>query len=146
MLERAEILQSIPQGDPFVFVDAAEVSEKSITGHYTITGEECFMAGHFPNRPVFPASIMVEALGQLAIVYLYQTYAPEGLDLESIYFISSEDVNCRRKCFPGERLDMKINVKTVREPAVTFRGGITVGDETAVKLSSMMLSFSLNKK
>lgn len=88
---------------------------------------------------------MVEALGQLAIVYLSQTYGDKGLDMDSIFFISSEDVNCRRKCLPGDRLDMKIDVKKVREPVVTFKGSISVGEEVAVKVSSLMLSFSLNQ-
>ncbi|MDF1753116.1 MAG: hypothetical protein P1U89_10110 [Verrucomicrobiales bacterium] len=146
MLNRTEILSSLPQGDPFVFIDEAEVGEGTITGHYTITGDECFMPGHFPGRPVFPASILVEALGQLAIVYLYQKYHDQGLDLESIFFIKSEDVQCRRKCYPGDRLDMKIDVKHVREPVITFKGEISVAGQNAVKLSALILSFSLNAK
>jgi 3-hydroxyacyl-[acyl-carrier-protein] dehydratase len=143
MLDRDAILGSIPQGEPFVFVDEAEIGKGSIRGSYTITGEECFMEGHFPGRPVFPASIMVEALGQLAIVYLSSEFGDRGLDLESIYFLKSEDVHCRRKCYPGDRLDMDIDVRLAREPVVTFKGSISVGGELAVKVSSLMLSFAL---
>ncbi len=145
MLNRNDILESIPQGEPFVFIDRAEVFENSVKGSYTITGNECFMAGHFPGRPIFPASIMVEALGQLAIVYLSKTFAMNKLDLETIFFIKSDDVRCQRKCLPGEQLDLCLEIKVIREPLVTFKGHISVGDELAVKVSSIMLSFALGK-
>jgi 3-hydroxyacyl-[acyl-carrier-protein] dehydratase len=142
MLSRAEVLERLPQGDPFVFVDEARVSESEIVGSYTITGEECFAGGHFPDRPIFPASIMVEALGQLGIVYMMEHYCSAGIDPHSIFFIKSEDVACRRKCVPGDRLEMKMKVLRSREPLILFRGEIKVGGELTLKVSSMTLSFS----
>ena len=62
MLNRTDVLKRLPQGEPFVFVDAATVIDGEATGSYTFTGQECFAVGHFPNRPILPASIMVEAL------------------------------------------------------------------------------------
>lgn len=100
------------------------------------------MAGHFPDRPVFPASIMVEALGQLAIMYILQGDRGDQIDPTSIYFIKSEDVQCRRKCLPGDRLEMCIRERRVREPLMTFSGEIKVNGEVAVKVSSMTLSFA----
>lgn len=142
MLNRAEILDLIPQGDPFVFVDSAEVAEDLVAGTYHITGEEHFLKGHFPGRPIFPASILVEALGQLGIVYMMRQYRAEGIDPESIYFIKSEDVSCRRKCLPGDVLEMKMRVVRSREPLIQFSGTIYVDGELALKVSSMSLSFS----
>ena len=139
---RAAILQCIPQGDPFVFLDSAVLGDKEIFGDYLITGEECFMAGHFPERPVFPASIMVEALGQLAIMYMLQMDRDDQIDPTSIYFIKSEDVQCRRKCLPGDCLEMSIRERRVRAPLMTFSGEIKVNGEIAVKVSSMALSFA----
>ena len=145
MLDRTAILACLPQGDPFVFVDSAQIAEDSISGTYCITGNEFFMAGHFPDRPIFPASIMVEALGQLAIVYMLEKYAEDGIDPTSIFFISSEDVQCRRKCVPGDCLEMTIRERRKREPLMTFSGAITVNGEAAVKVSSMTLSFGIQK-
>lgn len=142
MLNRAEILDLIPQGDPFVFVDSAEVAEDLVAGTYHITGEEHFLKGHFPGRPIFPASILVEALGQLGIVYMMRQYRAERIDPESIYFIKSEDVSCRRKCLPGDVLEMKMRVVRSREPLIQFSGTIYVDGELALKVSSMSLSFS----
>ena len=142
MLNRTEILQRLPQSEPFVFVDSANISDGAISGCYTITGRECFAAGHFPGRPVFPASIMVEALGQLAIVYMTDPDRSAVIDPESIFFIKSEEVACRRKCLPGDRLEMKMKVLRSREPLMQFAGEIRVGGELTLKVSSMTLSFS----
>lgn len=142
MLNRAQILERLPQGEPFVFVDRAELCSGGISGEYAITGQECFSAGHFPNRPVFPASIMVEALGQLGIVYMMEHYRDEGIDPESIFFIKSEDVICRRKCGPGDVLRLEMKVIRAREPLLLFAGKISVSDELTMKVSSMSLSFS----
>jgi 3-hydroxyacyl-[acyl-carrier-protein] dehydratase len=142
VLNRIEILQRLPQSEPFVFVDSATVSDGQVSGCYTITGRECFAAGHFPGRPVFPASIMVEALGQLAIVYMTDPDRSASIDPESIFFIKSEEVACRRKCLPGDRLEMKMKVLRSREPLMQFAGEIRVGGELTLKVSSMTLSFS----
>lgn len=142
MLNRTEVLQRLPQSEPFVFVDTAIVNDGQVNGNYTITGQECFAAGHFPERPIFPASIMVEALGQLAIVYMMEPDDSSVIDPESIFFIKSEDVACRRKCLPGDRLEMTMKVLRSREPLMQFTGEIRVGGELTLKVSSMTLSFS----
>jgi len=143
-LDRSSIDRSLPQGDPFVFVDSAEIVGERISGTYQITGEECFSPGHFPARPIFPASILVEALGQLAIVHMLCSPQGHAIDPDSIYFIKSEEVRCMRKCVPGDRLDMEVQQVRVREPLIVFSGSIKVGGETALKVSSFTLSF-MNK-
>ena len=142
MFDRNAVLKRLPQAEPFVFVDNATVFDKAVEGSYLITGEEVFMGGHFPGRPIFPASILSEALGQLGIVYMMEHYRSEGIDVESIFFIKSEDVICRRKCIPGDRLDLQLKVIRVREPLILFSGSISVAGQLALKVSSLSLSFS----
>lgn len=142
MLDRRSIDALLPHGPEFTFLDEASVREESVDGSYLITGEECFAGAHFPGRNVFPASIMVEAIGQLGIVFMFETMRSEGLNSESIFFIGSEDVACRRKCLPGERLEMSLRLVRKREPLIVFSGKIKVKEELVLKISSLTLSFS----
>ena len=143
-LDRSSVIRSLPQGEPFVFVDSAHLVGTRASGTYHITGDECFNPGHFPSRPIFPASILVEALGQLAIVYMLCSPQGHTIDPGSIYFIKSEEVRCARKCVPEDRLDMEVQQVRVREPLIVFSGSIKVSGETALKVSSFTLSF-MNK-
>ena len=142
MLGRKEILALLPHGAAFLFLDAAEVDTDEVFGRYRITGEECFAGAHFPGRYVFPASIMSEALGQLGVVYLSHNMKSRGLRSDSIFFISSEDVSCRRQCRPGETLEMHLKLLRVREPLIVFSGSIHVDGDSVLKVSSLTLSFS----
>lgn len=145
MIDRAQILRALPQAEGFVFLDEAELTEGGITGRYTVTGSEIFAGMHFPGRFVFPASIMMEAIGQLGIVYLVSTNEASPPDPASIFFIGSEDVACRRQCGVGECLEMRLQLRRVREPLIVFSGTIHVGQAPVLKVSSLSLSFSTQR-
>ncbi|MFP6900121.1 MAG: 3-hydroxyacyl-ACP dehydratase, partial [Opitutales bacterium] len=114
------------------------------TGTYKISGTEVFLEGHFKDNPVFPASIMIEALGQLGVFYLLKG---ENILLErpvrpdSIFFTSCDGVRCRRICKPGEKLELTIKLKQIRHPIAVFDGLIQVGDEKAASAEEIKLTF-----
>ena len=62
----------MPVQPPFLFLNEASVSSTGANGKYKITGQEFFLQGHFKDNPVMPASIMLEALGQLAVLFLLE--------------------------------------------------------------------------
>lgn len=63
------MLALIPQKPPFLFVDGiTELDEKHIVGYYRFKKTEFFYSGHFPNNPVTPGVILLEAMGQLGTV------------------------------------------------------------------------------
>ncbi len=144
LIDPLEISDVLPHGDPFLFVQEASVLGDEITGSYTISGNEDFLKGHFKDKPVFPASIMLEALGQLAVLYLLagENQALVGkVDSTKILFTSCDGVRCSRVCQPGDKLEMVVNVKKIRHPGATFSGKITVNDDKAVFAEEISLKF-----
>ena len=134
----------MPQQEPFLFLEQANLSNRSAEGRYTISGNETFLEGHFKGNPVFPASIMLEALGQLAVFALLKNPPEEiksAIDMKEVYFAGVDGVRCHRVCRPGEILDMSIAVKRVREPLAVFSGQISVGGKKAVVAEEITLAF-----
>jgi len=140
----AEIMDVLPHAHPFLFLQEATLQNDGAQGLYKIQGDEFFLKGHFKDNPVFPASIMLESLGQLAVLYLLKS---EHTDLEkpvnagSVYFTGCEDVRCQRICKPGETLSMAIQVKRLRHPMAQFDGHILCGTDKAASVQNLTLSF-----
>ena len=131
-----EIAALMPHRDPFLFLESVQINGAETSGSYRISGNEYFLEGHFKENPVFPASIMIEALGQLCVFFLLRgenVALKEKVDPNTIFFTSCDGVKCRRICKPGDLLKMKVTVSRVRHPLACFKGEITVeGEKTAV--------------
>ncbi|HZP60068.1 MAG TPA: phosphopantetheine-binding protein [Opitutaceae bacterium] len=136
----------MPIQPPFLFLNEATVGGSGATAKYKITGEEFFLKGHFKDNPVMPASIMLEALGQLAVLYLLEGgHGEEGkqADPQTIYFTSCEGVRAHRVCKPGDTLSLSIKPKRFKMPLATFEGQIRVGQEKAVFAEEITLTYGL---
>ncbi len=72
-MNQEEIKKILPHRDNMLLIDEAEVIDEIAHGKKTITGEEWFLKGHFPGRPVVPGVILCEIMAQSACVLLGQT-------------------------------------------------------------------------
>jgi len=139
-----EVASLMPHKDPFLFLESVTVEGDEVRGDYKITGNEYFLEGHFKEQPIFPASIMIEALGQLCVFYLLKgehAGLTEKVDPKTIFFTSCDGVKCRRICQPGDKLSMKIRVSRVRHPLACFSGEINVGGEKTATAQEILLAF-----
>ena len=138
-----QVAAVMPQQSPFLFLNEASLNDRGAEGSYEISGTEHFLEGHFKGNPVFPASIMLEALGQLAVFKLIKDGAAEtgSIDSSEIYFTGADGVRCHRICKPGDKLSMSVQVKRVREPLAVFSGQISVAGEKAVVAEEITLAF-----
>jgi acyl carrier protein len=140
------ILAIMPIQPPFLFLNEATVSAAQASATYRITGEEFFFAGHFKGNPVMPASLMLEALGQLGVLHLLGGPALESggkADPATVFFASTDGVRCTRVCRPGDVLKLTLKPKRIRAPLVTYEGSIHVDQEKAVTVEEITLTFGL---
>lgn len=136
----------MPIQPPFLFLNEASVSSTSANGKYKITGQEFFLQGHFKDNPVMPASIMLEALGQLAVLYLLEgapTEPGKMISPQTIFFTGCEGVRAHRICKPGDILTLSIKPRRMKMPLATFEGSIRVGQEKAVIAEEITLTFGV---
>ena len=134
----------MPIQPPFLFLNEASVSSHGASAKYKITGQEFFLQGHFKDNPVMPASIMLEALGQLGVLYLLEGTPVEPGRMVSpatIFFTGCEGVRAHRICRPGDILTLSIKPKRMKMPLATFEGAIRVGQEKAVIAEEITLTF-----
>jgi 3-hydroxyacyl-[acyl-carrier-protein] dehydratase len=139
-----EIASLMPHRDPFLFLESASISGDKATARYKISGNEYFLEGHFKENPVFPASIMIEALGQLCVFYLLKgenESLAEKVDPNTIFFTSCDGVKCRRICKPGDVLEMQVKVNRVRHPLASFQGEINVEGQKTSTAEEIKLAF-----
>lgn len=135
-----QIAAVMPQQEPFLFLQTAEIDGATAKGTYKISGQEAFLAGHFKDNPVFPASIMLEALGQLGVFHFLSTDESSPSEAEnSIFFTGADGVRCHRVCKPGETLELSVEQKRRRDPMIVYSGKITVAGEKAANAEDITL-------
>jgi 3-hydroxyacyl-[acyl-carrier-protein] dehydratase len=125
-----ELIALLPHGPEFRFVDAVDAFEPgaSITARYRVTGEEPFLAGHFPGNPVFPGVIQLEALAQAgAIAVLADQRYGGKLPL----FGGVEKVRFRRIVQPGDELALTVELERLSARGGWGQGTATVAGKPA---------------
>ena len=139
-----EIASLMPHREPFLFLESATIAGDKATAKYKISGNEYFLEGHFKENPIFPASIMIEALGQLCVFFLLKGENDsliEKVDPNNIFFTSCDGVKCRRICKPGDSLEMQVKVNRIRHPLASFQGEITVDGQKTATAEEVKLAF-----
>ena len=107
-IDNKDIKKYLPHREPFLFVDEViEVIEnKEIHATKYINEDEYFLNGHFPNNPIFPGVIIIEALGQASGIlgFVSMNKTPEE---GSIYVLAGVDkVRFRKRIRPGDNIDL----------------------------------------
>jgi 3-hydroxyacyl-[acyl-carrier-protein] dehydratase len=133
-IDITEILARIPHRYPFLLVDRAEEYKpsQSIVGVKCVTFNEPFFQGHFPEYPVMPGVLIVEALAQTGAVLM-----SKSLDVDvagkTILFMSLDNCRFRHPVRPGDVIRMPVEVLRARGDVFKFRGKAMVGDKVAAE-------------
>ncbi|MBR4995362.1 MAG: bifunctional UDP-3-O-[Alistipes sp.] len=140
-----DVRKLLPHRYPFLLIDKVfHIDEKSIGAIKNITANEPQFSGHFPDEPVMPGVLLVEAMAQAGgIVAMKSVDNPEEY---STYFLRIDGVRFKRKVVPGDTMQIEAHmVEPMRRGIATFIGKIFVGGQLACE-ANLMAQIVRNKK
>lgn len=126
MIDSREIQNILPHRYPFLLVDQITELEPNVkaVGIKNVTINEPFFQGHFPNNPIMPGVLIVEAMAQVAGILAFRS----GKQGNIIYFMSIEKAKFRKPVIPGNQLKLAIKVLKIRNNVWKFSGEAFVND------------------
>ena len=131
MLGIKEIEAIIPHRHPFLLIDCVEELEPGVraVGYKCVTFHEDFFRGHFPQEPVMPGVLIIEALAQEGAVSILSVEENKG---KVAYFGGINSAKFRRKVVPGDRLRLECEIIKQKGPVGIGRATATVDGKVAV--------------
>jgi len=121
------IMRRIPHRYPFLMIDRMTdiVLNESATGIKCVSIAEPYFQGHFPERPVMPGVLIVEAMAQTAAVLVVSTLGPEA-EGKLVYFMSIDKARFRRPVGPGDVVHVHVVKERNRGNVWRFTGSAKV--------------------
>ena len=133
-IDISEVMARIPHRYPFLLVDRCEdyVPSQSITGIKCVTVNEPFFQGHFPDYPVMPGVLIVEAMAQTGAVLMSKSLEVD-VGGKAIFFMSLDNCRFRAPVRPGAVLKLAVEVLRARGDVFKFKGRAMVDDKVAAE-------------
>jgi len=127
-----QIKKILPHRPPFLLVDKVlEMSENNITAVKNVSLNEPFFIGHFPDEPIMPGVLQVEAMAQVGGIFVLNQV--DDPSLYSTYFLKIEDVRFRSKVVPGDVLVFTIELTgPIKRGICSMYGKAYVGDKVVM--------------
>jgi 3-hydroxyacyl-[acyl-carrier-protein] dehydratase len=128
----ARIRELLPHRWPMLMIDRViELSQEHVVAEKLISAGEPVFQGHFPDRPIFPGVLILEAMAQAGGIWALNTM-PENRGLMTV-LAGIDDVRFRRQVVPGDVMRLEVRPIRARPKMVRFAGKATVGSEVAAE-------------
>jgi UDP-3-O-[3-hydroxymyristoyl] N-acetylglucosamine deacetylase/3-hydroxyacyl-[acyl-carrier-protein] dehydratase len=136
-LDINRILEYIPHRYPFLLIDRVLEFEggKRILGLKNVTINEPFFQGHFPEHPIMPGVLIVEAMAQAGGLLLMNEF--DDPQSKVVYFMSLDDVKFRRPVMPGDQLLFELRMLQLRGRTCRMQGETRVGGDIVAEATMM---------
>jgi 3-hydroxyacyl-[acyl-carrier-protein] dehydratase len=137
MMDIEEIREYLPHRYPFLLVDRVlELTPgASIVAIKNVSINEPFFNGHFPQKPVMPGVLIVEAMAQAAGILGFKTLGKTPSDGSIYLFVGADDVRFKRQVVPGDQLVLKVQYVSDRRGIWKFDCSSFVNDQLAAAAS-----------
>ena len=138
-LDINQIKQYLPHRYPLLLVDRVLTWEsgKSIEAIKNVTINEEFFNGHFPNKPVMPGVMTIEALAQTSALLAFLTMGQKPDENAVVYFLGIDNARFKRPVEPGDQLRMHVEILRHSRGIWKFQARATVDDQLAVEAELM---------
>ena len=135
VLDIKQIKQLLPHRNPMLLVDkVTEIGSDYIVGVKNVTMNEPFFEGHFPEEPIMPGVLLVEAMSQCGALHVLNQL--EDAEKYSTYFVKIDKIVFHRKVVPGDTLIMRVEqVAPLRHGLSMMKGYVFVGEKLAAEAS-----------
>ncbi|HKL49230.1 MAG TPA: 3-hydroxyacyl-ACP dehydratase FabZ, partial [Desulfuromonadales bacterium] len=128
VLNVQQIMGLLPHRYPFLLIDRIEMEDdqaERCTGFKNVTINEPFFQGHFPEHPIMPGVLILEAMAQVGGVFAKM--ADKLSDEKVTYFVGIDKARFRRPVVPGDTLRLEVEKLACRRGIYTFGGRAYVG-------------------
>jgi len=146
IIKTQEIKDYLPHRYPFLLVDRVLKceSDKSILALKNITSNEPHFNGHFPQRPIMPGVLMIEALAQTAGLLIYYTTNTRADEKTNWYYLAGIDnARIKRIVEPGDQLHLYVELAKQKQQLWVFNAKATVGEELACSVELLLVKGAL---
>lgn len=125
-----QVMQMIPHRFPLLMLDRIVSLDqgKNAVGLKNFTINEHFFVGHFPQRPVVPGVLLIEAMAQTAAVFVVRSLSNESAG-KVVYLMSVDKVRFRQPVVPGDQAMIHVDLEQARRNVFKFKGHIKVDDK-----------------
>jgi 3-hydroxyacyl-[acyl-carrier-protein] dehydratase len=133
MMDINEIRKYLPHRYPFLLVDrVVELnSGESIVAYKNLSVNESYFNGHFPENPIFPGVLMVEAMAQAAAILGFYSQGKTTADGSIYLFAGADKLRFKRPCVPGDRVMLRASILSERRGIWKFDVSSDVDGELA---------------
>ncbi|WP_317622981.1 3-hydroxyacyl-ACP dehydratase FabZ [Thiohalophilus thiocyanatoxydans] len=134
-----EILEHLPHRYPFLLIDKVLECEpgKSLVGIKNVSHNEPYFPGHFPNHPIMPGVLILEALAQATGILAFQTVGrkPDGTSL--YYFVGIDNARFKQPVIPGDQIRLEVDYIRKMRGIWKFNGRALVDDKVVCSAELM---------
>jgi len=134
-----EVLKYLPHRYPFLLIDRVLSYEagKSLVGLKNVTFNEPFFQGHFPQHPIMPGVLILEALAQASGILAFRTTDTKPSDGVLYYFVGIDKARFKQPVMPGDQLKLEVEVIRVIHSVWKFHASATVDGEVVASAELM---------